>query len=120
VFDVDLVGSVDAFRLAKLPTKRRTVGGGLMAPYIDISANSISIRRYAAQRVGWNRPGANSYRVFVRTDDLKWKRIGTLSHRYEDGADVLAMRVMQLVTLMQGNQKLVKANGGETKEARLL
>ena len=119
MFDVDLVGSGDAFRLAKLPTNRRTVGGGLMALYIDISINSLSIRRYAARRIGGDETGTNKYHIYKRADDLTWKRIGILYHRYEDGADVLAMRVMQLVALMQENQKLVKVNGGETKEARL-
>ncbi len=83
-----------------------------MALVITIGDCADTIRLYSAQRIGDKVHGWNDYIVFrhppYAVDPLE--RIGVVRHKYEDGADVLAFKVLHLITDME---KTVKISRGK-------
>jgi hypothetical protein len=81
-----------------------------MALIIEIRENEKRIRGYSAERLGDKKQGWNQYLVKkfvplpvptlcqVRPIEHEIFRIGVIRHKYEDGADVLAFKVLQLIT----------------------
>ena len=83
-----------------------------MALVITIGDCADTIRRYSAQRIGDKAHGWNNYIVFRHPPyavDPR-ERIGVIRHKYEDGADVLAFKVLHLITDME---KTVKISRGK-------
>lgn len=69
-----------------------------MALIVKINVNEKEIHRVVAVRVAGKPPLLCEYRVFVSTeqgsDGLKY--IGNLKHLYDDGARILAMKMLAL------------------------
>jgi len=83
-----------------------------VALLIKIQVNATQIRGYSARRLGkkstgWNRYLVEQYilspefientRAFIPGELLVTTKLGILRHKYEDGADVLALKVMKMV-----------------------
>lgn len=83
-----------------------------MALIIKIQENATLIHGYSARRLGEKRAGWNRYlveqyilspefientRAFIPGELLTSMKLGILRHKYEDGADVLALKVMKMV-----------------------
>jgi hypothetical protein len=74
-----------------------------MALVIDISENADKIRQYGAQRIGEKKQGWNEYQIYRRvikngTIFNEYESMGRISHKYEDGADVLAFKVLKFIS----------------------
>ena len=82
-----------------------------MSLVVDIGINADRIRRYSAQRIGDKAHGWNDYIVFLHPPKpIPVQRIGIVRHKYEDGANVLAFKVLHLIT---DDEKTVKISRGK-------
>jgi len=85
-----------------LPDKNTNDGGEtIMALIITIKVNTDTLRGYSAQRLDDKKTGWNNYLIKKHTIDQLSERIeciGTIRHKYEDGADILVYKVMKFVT----------------------
>ena len=80
---------------------------------VDIGINETTIHNYCARRLGPKKKnGMNEYEVYCPPDSLEGTGfiIGKITHRYEDGANILALKILNLVV---GSKDQV-SDGGTT------
>lgn len=70
---------------------------------IEIKENVETIRAYAAQRIEGEPKEWNNYTVMEYTPGNHTippvpRYLGMVTHKYSDGADILALKVLELVT----------------------
>ena len=71
-----------------------------MSLYIKIYINEDRLKVFAATRVTHKDHGWNTYTISEYSDKPLGtiKTVGTIRHKYEDGATVLSRKVLQFVT----------------------
>jgi hypothetical protein len=68
-----------------------------MALYITLSANDTHIKTFGAQNLTGNKTGQNTYRVCEYVDGKRVYLSGDVYHNVEDGAVMLAWKVLGFV-----------------------
>ena len=75
-----------------------------MSLLVDVLINGHVIQTYAAEKLGSKKYGVNEYRILYLNESMRHE-IGTIKHRYSDGATILAKKVMALAVKHQKEQK---------------
>lgn len=75
-----------------------------MALYVTISINDDVLQTYGASRLGEKETGVNEYRVCKYVDGQRVYLKGKLLHNYEDGANVMAQKLLTFVAEDEANK----------------
>jgi len=69
--------------------------------YVHIQINDVLIKTYGAQNITGKSTGVNSYRVCKYENGNRVFLSGMLFHTYEDGAVVLAKKILDFVMIIE-------------------